>query len=68
MRTILHVSEAVRNKLIFACFQRGRRTGATVLRDLAKGGERGGEDAADGEAGEQEEQQGEAHWQWGGGQ
>ena len=64
MRTILHVS----NKLIFAYFQRGRRTGATVLRDLAKGGERGGEDAADGEAGQQEEQQGEAQWQRGGGQ
>ena len=64
MRTILHVS----NKLIFAYFQRGRRTGATVLRDLAKGGERGGEDAKDGEAGEQEEQQGEAQWQRGGGQ
>ena len=68
MRTTIHLSEVGRNKLIFACFQRGRRTGATVLRDLAKGGERGGEDAADGEAGEQEEQQGEAHWQRGGGQ
>ena len=68
MRTILHVSEVGRNKLIFACFQRGRRTGATVLRDLAKGGERGGEDAEDGEAGQQEEQQGEAQWQRGGGQ
>ena len=64
MRTILHVS----NKLIFAYFQRGRRAGATVLRDLAKGGERGGEDAADGEAGQQEEQQSEAQWQRGGGQ
>ena len=64
MRTILHVS----NKLIFAYFQRGRRTCATVLRDLTKGGERGGEDAADGETGKQEEQQGEAHWQRGGGQ
>ena len=68
MRTILHVNEVGRNKLIFACFQRGRRTGATVLRDLAKGGERGGEDTKDGEAGEQEEQQGEAQWQRGGGQ
>ena len=68
MRTILHVSEVGRNKLILACFQRGRRTGATVLRDLAKGGERGGEDSKDGEAGEQEEQQGEAQREWGGGQ
>ena len=68
MRTSIHLSEVGRNKLILACFQRGRRTSATVLRDLAKGGERGGEDAADGEAGEQEEQQGEAQWQRGGGQ
>ena len=68
MRTIIYVSEVSRNKLILACIQRGRRTGATVLRDLAKGGERGGEDTADGEAGQQEEQQGEAQWQWGGGQ